>query len=361
MSTQLLRLFTNCRIVKGYSRSVICDLQRGKIIYIPNSLTELFDDNNVINVEKIRSELDNESQLIFTDYLKLLNDYELVFPCSAEELDSFPELNLEYDYPATISNAIIDFDKNSLHNLSYIIDNFLIQTNCRHIQVRCFDEVHLDFLKILLTPVGDSFIKSIDIVIKYTSSISQSQITELVNNNKKVRTFTIHSSPINEVIQKENTNSFGVIVSTQQEITSETHCGIIQSGFFNASMETFTESLKYNSCLNKKLSIDSKGEIKNCPSMKESFGNIKDTELQQVIEHKDFKKYWKITKDQVTTCRDCEFRYVCTDCRAYLEDPKDIYSKPLKCGYDPYTNQWDKWSTNPLKQKVIEYYNTHSQ
>jgi len=31
-------------------------------------------------------------------------------------------------------------------------------------------------------------------------------------------------------------------------------------------------------------------------------------------------------------------------------------SKPLKCGYSPYTNEWEEWSTNPLKQKAIDFY-----
>ena len=39
-----------------------------------------------------------------------------------------------------------------------------------------------------------------------------------------------------------------------------------------------------------------------------------------------------------------------------IEDPNNIYSKPLKCGYSPYTNQWEEWSTNPLKQQAIEFY-----
>ncbi len=51
-----------------------------------------------------------------------------------------------------------------------------------------------------------------------------------------------------------------------------------------------------------------------------------------------------------------EFRYICTDCRAYTENPEDIYSKPLKCGYNSYTNKWEEWSTNSLKLKAIEYY-----
>ena len=90
--------------------------------------------------------------------------------------------------------------------------------------------------------------------------------------------------------------------------------------------------------------------------MKESFGNIKETNLSDLINKQGFKKYWDIKKDDIAICKDCEFRHICTDCRAYIEDPQDIYSKPLKCGYNPYTNEWQEWSTNPLKQKAIEFY-----
>ena len=94
--------------------------------------------------------------------------------------------------------------------------------------------------------------------------------------------------------------------------------------------------------------------------MPQSFGNIKDTTLEEALNHPEFKKYWNITKDQIEVCKDCEFRHICTDCRAYTERThfqEDIdLSKPLKCGYNPYTNEWAEWSTNPLKQKAIAYY-----
>ncbi|MCU7617403.1 hypothetical protein NZ698_09350 [Chryseobacterium sp. PBS4-4] len=101
--------------------------------------------------------------------------------------------------------------------------------------------------------------------------------------------------------------------------------------------------------------------IRNYPSMPQSFGNIKDTTLEDELCHKDFKKYWNLTKDKIEVCKDCEFRYICKDCRAYTErthednEGLDI-SKPLKCGYDPYTGEWEEWSTNPLKEKAIKYY-----
>lgn len=121
------------------------------------------------------------------------------------------------------------------------------------------------------------------------------------------------------------------------------------------------EALNHNSCFHKKTGIDIDGHIKNRPAMSRSFGNIRDTTLEEALRHKDFKRYRNLTKDGIEVCKDCEFRYICTDCRAYTEqthfDQNQLdVSKPLKCDYDPYTAEWQEWSTNPLKQKAILHY-----
>ena len=69
-----------------------------------------------------------------------------------------------------------------------------------------------------------------------------------------------------------------------------------------------------------------------------------------------FKEKWGISKDHISVCRDCEFRYACSDCRAYLENPEDAFSKPLKCGYDPYSGKWNEWSENPAKRMAAKLY-----
>jgi len=88
-----------------------------------------------------------------------------------------------------------------------------------------------------------------------------------------------------------------------------------------------------------------------------SYGNIKDCTLKEIVNKDIFKDVWYINKDKIAVCQNCEFRYICTDCRAYIDDPQNIYSKPLKCGYDPYTCKWEDWSTNPLKYNSISFYN----
>lgn len=133
----------------------------------------------------------------------------------------------------------------------------------------------------------------------------------------------------------------GNILYVSDLISSSSHCGFVSPEYFNINITLFTEAQKYNTCLNRKIAIDVSGNIKNCPSLEKSFGNIEDTSLHNALIHKDFRKFWEINKDQIEVCKDCEFRYICTDCRAYITDDNNSFSKPSKCSYNPYLAKWD--------------------
>jgi SPASM domain peptide maturase of grasp-with-spasm system len=102
-----------------------------------------------------------------------------------------------------------------------------------------------------------------------------------------------------------------------------------------------SESRIANNCLNKKVCIDRKGYIKNCLSMKDNYGHIENTLIAEVIQKEDFQKMWQIKKDNIEVCKNCEFRYMCLDCRVYTSDKNNLFSKPQKCTYDPYTTTWN--------------------
>jgi SPASM domain peptide maturase of grasp-with-spasm system len=123
-------------------------------------------------------------------------------------------------------------------------------------------------------------------------------------------------------------------------VTSATHCGYVHPAYFVTSLPLFTESQRHNSCLNRKLSVDEHGQVRNCPAMPRSFGPARAVRLADVVRLAEFREPWALSKDQVEVCRDCEFRHVCTDCRALLADPANPRSKPARCGYDPYTATW---------------------
>lgn len=111
---------------------------------------------------------------------------------------------------------------------------------------------------------------------------------------------------------------------------------------FWTSRSSFIENHFYNSCWNGKIAITSKGNILPCIFARdEIIGNINtntEDELKEKIIHA-----WRKTKEDVDTCKDCEFRYCCHDCRPLA---KAIYgninSKYPRCCYNPYQGIWKK-------------------
>src|SRR5690606_9314413 len=107
--------------------------------------------------------------------------------------------------------------------------------------------------------------------------------------------------------------------------------------FSNNPKQAF-KSMNYNSCLYKKIGIDVNGNIKNCPSLERTAGNIHDTDFAS-LKNIQFDTEF-ITKDEIEVCKDCEFRYVCSDCRAFTDSTTRHNARPLKCGYNPYIAKW---------------------
>lgn len=348
-----LMLFSDCQVVNGSLRSIIVDLNRSTFDFIPNSLAELLTTFHGKTKEDIVLYYGRDNISLIEEYLVFLGKKEYVFWCDSDEVTLFPPIDLTWDWPANISNAIFDIGEYSYLNFENIVEQ-LEQLSCQNIQIRSYSYKSIDFWIDLLGKTTTARIKSIEIITMWHKSIDLEEVKVLIRSNQRLRSIIFHSAPKYEIIN--NNSNMGAIVAIQDKIDSSSHCGIIHWNYFNINIKLYTEAQKHNTCLNRKISIDVNGEIKNCPSMAKSYGNIKDTTLQEAIEKPGFKDLWYINKDQVSVCKDCEFRYICTDCRAYIEKPEDIYSKPLKCGYNPYTAEWEEWSANPLKQKAIEYY-----
>jgi SPASM domain peptide maturase of grasp-with-spasm system len=293
---------------------------------------------------------DDSSYSIILSFFKDLEENDLGF--FTNHPTEFPEINFTWQSPFSITNAIIDFsDKPTGYHNDFL--QKLVSTGCNAIQIRCFYSASFLHLNEFLRPTRFERVQSIEIYLPYTIGITSSdEVTSFIDQNLRITKVVIFGAPEDKTILYRG---FPIILSNTH-LLGQKFCGNINANNFVLNIQNFTESKHHNSCLNRKISIDVDGNIKNCPSMAQSFGNIKDTTLQEALDHPDFKKYWNITKDQIAVCKDCEFRYICTDCRAYLENPEDMYAKPLKCGYNPYTCEWEEWSTHPLKQQAIDYY-----
>jgi SPASM domain peptide maturase of grasp-with-spasm system len=333
-------LFSNCIPVKGAQRSVICDLQRSRYKLIPNMLYEALLDLQIKSIKEVIYDSKTNIEEGLNSYLNLLveDDWGML----TKEPKRFPKLNLEWDSPMKITNAIIDISHSSDYSIK---DTFsqLEELGCEAVQIRCFDKFTLDTLNIIHDSTIISSITFIELLIPFSSSPDlNSRIQELLRINMRFKSIVFHSSPKNDIESIElGQTHLSFINHLTAVIDSNEHCGMVDKSLFTVNIPSFTEAIHFNSCLNRKISICENGEIKNCPSMVKSFGNIKNVKLIDVLIDKNFSESWTINKDQIEICKDCEFRYICTDCRAFLVDSKNKFSKPVKCKYDPYTASWN--------------------
>jgi SPASM domain peptide maturase of grasp-with-spasm system len=332
MSKEYLNLFANCIPVKGYKRSIICDLQRQQYKFIPNSLFFLL--QNEFSKMPVNDIFEKYENKIVNEYIEFLLENEFVFWSDKESRKRFPELNLEWDFPALISNSIIDIKekKYRFKNLFNQLENL----GCKYIQIRFFKKQRISEIDQIIKELEGSIIKSVQLLIPFSADMQINKIIGLTKKHLRINSILINGAPFERIIERtKGTNAF--IFFRKQEFNSCHDCGSIKCSSFLPSLKLFSEAQNYNTCLNRKLSIDENGQIKNCPSSPVSYGNIESTPIDKVVKDTCFQRFWLITKDLTEICKDCEFRYICIDCRIYLKNPDNIYSKPLKCNYDPYT------------------------
>ncbi len=334
------KLFACCFPVKGASRSIICDIQRQHFSFIPNILYDLLVQDSDTTFAEMVAIYGAENEPILREYFDFLLDQEYGFWTTAEEARHFPEVSMEWDSPLAITNSIIDMDANSDFDIPSLITQ-LDELGCSALQLRSFSQRSLDFFDNLLQHIAGSRIKTIDIVLPWYDGLDIQTAVDFSAKYQRINNFVIHGAPFTKFEGNLNKNLTRIIF-TQEAVTGEHHCGLVFADYFVVNMTMFTESHHFNSCLNRKISVDKAGYIRNCPSMPEDFGHVRNTTLKAALAHNGFTEKWGITKDQCSVCRDCEFRYGCTDCRAYTQlSGQDGYGKPAHCHYNPYTATWE--------------------
>jgi len=320
-------------VVKGATNSMIYDLERmDNSNTIPDSIYEIL--TNYVNktVEEIKAVYNNKYDVIIDEYFDFLIKNEYIFFCTKEELALFPTINFEWESPKTITNSIIDYDGtlNTSDYRKFIKE--LSKLGCEAVQIRSFVSVTLNELKEFIFLFEETSILSIELIFKFNADLSDNEIIELQKQYPRIRKVDIYSSP--------NNKDDYFITHSQGNINPEKDCGKIESKFFSIGFETFSEAQCHNTCLNQKISVDRNGLIKGCPSMKQSFGNIAKNTINDVLEKKEVQKLWTINKDEIEICKDCEYRYCCTDCRVFTDHKDNNYSRPSKCNYNPYLGLW---------------------
>jgi SPASM domain peptide maturase of grasp-with-spasm system len=347
-------LFSNILLTKGIRRVLISDLQRNISELYPLELFEFITELRKSSILDVINSYDDESKEIAEGYVNFLLEKEYGFISNDNWDVNFPPLSYNYNDYSKLSDLFVEFSSvDVLQKLKTSIEEFEL----KHLVIYSAEQLSIDDFVEIDNCFKNSVLEGIEIISPFYDEINVDFFQRLNTETLRIYSMVFYNCKKKTL---KHSDYFRFEVNFSDKNLKLSSCGIVNLKYFNTNLPKILESINHNSCLHKKISIDKDGNIKNCPSMPQSFGNIKDTTLEEALNHPDFKKYWNVTKDMIAVCKDCEFRHICTDCRAYterthFEDDIDL-SKPLKCGYNPYTNEWAEWSTNPLKQKAIEYY-----
>ncbi len=336
-----IKLFANVLPVKGANRSILCDTQRGEYRVIPNDLYDVLKHCDGKKIGDIITDFGENNRETIMEYVEVLFDKECIFFCdSQEEIDCFPQLDMTFQSPSVISNSILDIDSTSKHDVHALISE-LNDLGCENLEIRIYEPVAQNVFDSIYSALDNSLIEYCELIIPYNPEMKPIDYYDLMKMHRRIAKIVIHScDSMVETKYSEECKEWEVFY-TSQVINNSRCCGNVSEKYFNSYVPFVTEAMHYNSCLNKKVSIDKDGNIKNCPAMSRSFGILGKTKLSEVVAQSEFQHLWSINKDQIKTCKDCEFRFICQDCRAMVENREDPYSKPLKCKYNPYESVWE--------------------
>ena len=329
------RFWSNCILIKGYSKSILYDMFRCRSVNVSSFFYNCYERYANIPVRDIAGDysfMERRGYLKMIDYF-IKNDFGIL----VDDVDTLPPISMEYDTPYLATNVIVETNSDIYFNRLIQILNILSYEKIQALQINDYGHLSLQQFQQISESLRSSSIEAVHIYSRYSESYTQKQLS-FMHDNRRLRQITLMESPIDK---KMDDDSFvqGTVLFVRNVI-DYSNCGNIGKKYFVTAQPFIIEAHTCNTCLNRKVCINIDGEVKNCPLMSESYGNIFQQPIRVIVEKDDFKKKWYLNKTMIDVCKDCEYRYFCTDCRHFVKDKKNIYSQPAKCNYNPYIAKW---------------------
>ncbi len=343
-----LHLHADCRPVRGARNGAIYDLTRRRIVSVPVAYLDVLAavEGRYTREDLARDAVGSDRSRGIAAFVSHLLQEELADFVDAPE--RFPPVAEGWRAPCEVQNAIVDVAE-LRHDFTRIIAQ-LDQLGCMYLQIRCYtDLLSLEDLEAIGRAAANTSLRSLELLLPYGERYPQTALEALLRTHLLYASVALHSAPEDGAWEVAFGDRAGEGISETRRIhlfrtrlTSSDDCGVIVEGtVLPPSLPQFMELRSFNGCLNGKIAVDVKGRIRNCPSFGGDFGSVEAVPLADVVRDPRFRAVWSIAKDSIEECRDCELRFACTDCRAFVAQPGDLYSKPAKCGYDPYSGKWD--------------------
>ncbi len=328
------KFYECCRIVKGINRAIVYDLQRSNIYYMPNSLVDIFLAYQNKTIDSLFNDYSSEKEPL-EEYYNYLLDNEIIF--ITNEPESFPPLNIGFKKPHKLDFLFIEIDN---------LQDFKIKFLQKSIDRIGINEIviinknnSIENLNSVLNSLINSRVKSIIFITSFSEGLIR-KILSLKIKHKRLKRIFFYNTPKKKFNNIQD-NDINYSINSLTELLTRK---IEKIGDFVMNKDAYLESLNYNLYFNRRIYINNLGNVKPSYTQNKFYGNIENESIEDIILKDGFQDLWKITKDQIEVCKDCEYRYMCPDNRVPIKLKNKRYYHKTVCNYSPYTNLW-----KPLK------------
>ncbi len=331
MINKKFKLFECCIPVKGINKGVIMDLQRGNIFIVPNTILQILDKYSDKSIYKLFEDFRLQKEIL-KKYIRFFYENEIVL--ISENVSNFPPISKKWEKPFCIDTITIEIDSLQLFKTLFF-KNDLNSIGCKNLVIISKTDC-IEHIRKILKYVEQSKVELISAFIPYTSK--SDQVEKISEKYRIFRNITFYDT------KKHIPNKdafYPKIVYQKESLKKILNQKIKSVDDFTVNIDAYLESLNNNLFYNRKIHIDDEGNVKNSILQNDSFGNIKDTSVFEIISKIEFKALGNIPKDKIEVCKDCEYRYCCPDNRIPVVETNTIYHT-TKCNYDPYTNTWNE-------------------
>jgi radical SAM protein with 4Fe4S-binding SPASM domain len=133
---------------------------------------------------------------------------------------------------------------------------------------------------------------------------------------------------------------------TSVDIVSEKLLGSVMQkhpAFPPCTEDVFLRRISGHDCFSRKMCIGADGVAYPCiMERRVNYGSVLQDSLVNILNGSEAVDVRGLSKDRIAICKDCEYRYACSDCRpkAVVGEEASFASKLRECFYDPYSGKW---------------------
>ncbi len=259
--------------VKGDDEGVIYDLQKGRLLYIPADIVDVFNDSRELNMGQLKKKYVPSDESVMDQYMEYFIGQDWAFVTNNPE--RYPALDFSHcRIPSLIYNAIVDvgpWTSKTVEQLS--------ACNCKFMDLMLDQIETVSLLPSIAKTIDTSTIIKYNLYCKVDMDLEKmKQLLKSVKGIKFSKMLVSKNSTAGQKLSVDGLPSDKIVLVDQEKPLGKKY----------VSYQYFAEALYYDTYRHKKIYVDRHGYIYNVPGDNRKLGNISSDNLRKICKGKEY-------------------------------------------------------------------------